>query len=139
GGRDAAWRPGGRGVQRVGASGTWSHGRCRGRGRQPPGSDRGRRLARLGSDGAPVPRRFPLVYSYTIRGTVSGKRFIGRATVNRTFSSSHHAKIWEQWTREDFSVSPSTPWNPTDETGGTDSLFASAARTTIERTGYSHC
>jgi hypothetical protein len=51
----------------------------------------------------------------------------------RTFAAQHNAKIWEQWTPGDFGIPDSQPWNPTDTTGGTGSLFASAVRTAIQR------
>jgi hypothetical protein len=45
----------------------------------------------------------------------------------------HNAKHYLQWTRGDFGVDPSDPWDPNDLTGGTGSLLATAVRTAIQK------
>jgi hypothetical protein len=58
---------------------------------------------------------------------------LGTAAGLRAFAEKYDAKMYLDWERAHFDVSSVEPWNPKDMTGGTNSLFASAVRTAIEK------
>ena len=57
----------------------------------------------------------------------------GTNTGLESFASTYNAKIFLQWTRNDFGLPSSYPWNPNDITGGVASPFAHAVRIAIEK------